>query len=398
MASLVPRTSAKQRVLEGGIAAARVSRPAGLVLASIAGVDAVAEALREMSSRFRTASVFEAGISYRIAESKQRLVVSLPLARVPATYALVVAAMASLDRSACMGRDADLNVICRRYRSGDRLGFHRDSIGLFGDEVFGAVLTDSGPGLVFRQQAADGSREEFMMPEEEGLVFASGGPSRYAWSHGVPPRPEGSPERVSITWRWLRPATVRWFCLPSAAAGPTGLPGGAREAWVKRFVASARAAAVTEVAIAAFLCVSSAWYRTKNDHVGPLLSSEAAAAALDLPSTDAVFLGIGCGGELQRGPRQLEVCLALLRRWEELALPLEEEETNAKQEETAAARQQVPNRRAVRGESMPSTDSGDSGCELPGLFEEPASHGEGHSQGNAFALLAGEDSDGSDES
>lgn len=275
--------------------------PDGLVMASVDDSTLLQDALNELAPRFRACSVVEIGVSYKILESKHRRAIGIPVSRTPAVRALIASAMAALQRKLPDNSDARLNMICRSYGPGDRLSFHRDSIGLFGEEVFGAVLASQGRGLVFRQGAA-AERKEFCLSEFPGLVFASGGPSRYLWSHGVLPCPEGSKERVSVTWRWVRSSVLVWFSLAQSE----------RDRWVAQFVKSARQAAVSEGHIAAFLCESSAWYVTKNDRMGPLLPIDATARALE-------WQGSGTLPEPEvssRTPLRLETSLDLLQCWE----------------------------------------------------------------------------------
>ncbi|CAK0852687.1 unnamed protein product, partial [Prorocentrum cordatum] len=243
--------------------------PEGLILGSVADTALVDAALAEMGPRFQGGATFEAGISYKIMESKGRRSVGLPIARVPATWELILAAMAALRRDLPADPAADANVICRRYAAGDRLGFHRDAVGLFGGEVFGAVLTDSGPGLVFRRGAA-AEREEYAVPERRGAVFLSGGASRYAWCHGVPPRPEGSPERVS---RHLAVAAPE----QRALAEPGGPGAGAVAARVPRRLPRGR---LRRGGHRCFPLWRLRVVRHQNDRMGPRLSEADTSRAL----------------------------------------------------------------------------------------------------------------------
>lgn len=272
--------------------------------------DLLQRCLDELTPKFRNTPTLEVGISYHVAESKRRLALGVPLAKFPATLALVAEAtrtLSSEDAGSDFQREG-LNVICRMYGPGDRLGFHRDSVGLFGEEVFGAVLTDAGAkhGLTFRRRLGE-ERFEYVVPEFAGRIFASRGASRYLWSHGLPPRPDNSAIRISITWRWLRPAVVRWFRLPQPS----------RADWVTAFVASARRDGMAADDLIAFLSSESPWYLTKNDRLGPLLSGKELksyagfSAPTALPASDEL-----------RSDKHLEMRLRILRHWETFMVPL----------------------------------------------------------------------------
>jgi len=298
------------------------------------------QCLAELAPRFNMTAVVELGISYRIAETKRRVTVGLPLAKFPATLALVARATRVLGNGMEDSLKQDgLNVICRRYAPGDRLGFHRDSVGLFGEEIFGAVLTDSGPGLVFRRQGEE--RHEYAVPEFAGCISVSTGDSRYAWSHGVLPRPEGSATRVSLTWRWLRPATVRWFRIP-----PTS-----QEDWVTNFVVEARVAGFSDGVLASFLCSNSPWYCTKNDRLGPLLPAEVVKDALGI-QVIPFYVDSDC-----RSFEHLQLRLELLQWWERSMVPL------------PMAKELHAWKRRLRGQKQTMHSDSDEPLQFPDLFK-----------------------------
>lgn len=97
--------------------------------------------------------------------------------------------------------DHHLNVVIRRYRPGQSIGFHIDRLEKFEDAVWNVVVenNDSTGGLQYQVD----QHTKVPVTESSGLVSVQTGPARNTFKHGVP---TVSSERISITWRWFRPA------------------------------------------------------------------------------------------------------------------------------------------------------------------------------------------------
>lgn len=271
--------------------------PEGLRMAVLERAD-LSGALEELRPRLlHSGGVLEVGLSYKQADTKRRLRTSLPSARVPQTTLLTSQATEVLG---CAGGTPErLSVIVRQYQGiGSRLAFHRDAIGIFGEEACGLVLhrTGSAPALTFRKPRAGGSDDvdsadgadgldgvTYTLREVPGLAFVLAGPARYVWAHGVPPASDDTMERISITWRWFREDFVHWI----SAGDDT------RARWVASFVRLGRARGTPHEALAAFLRARPPGrtlptsgsevpqlFRTKNDVAGPQLADEDVVAAL----------------------------------------------------------------------------------------------------------------------
>eukprot|EP00747_Dinoflagellata_sp_TGD_P109297 gnl/TRDRNA2_/TRDRNA2_170634_c0_seq1.p1 gnl/TRDRNA2_/TRDRNA2_170634_c0~~gnl/TRDRNA2_/TRDRNA2_170634_c0_seq1.p1 ORF type:complete len:410 (-),score=84.92 gnl/TRDRNA2_/TRDRNA2_170634_c0_seq1:457-1545(-) len=232
--------------------------------------------------------------SFRSAEVNEGWYCNPAIDELPATQALLKACMAELPPLAAhWGDECDplrrdwLNVIVRRYGPGHRLKWHKDSIGMFDDPVYGVVLNaasssaDLGGCLEFKHGG-----EHFALSEFPGAVHLQTGPSRFEWAHGVPVA--GSGGRVTVTWRWFRPSHVRWS-LQESARDSTNCPGRSsplpphvRDLWVNSFICSMAAAGVGDNVADGFLLgideqrdSSIPWlFQSKNEVCGPQLSVE----------------------------------------------------------------------------------------------------------------------------
>mmetsp|Transcript_104126 Transcript_104126/g.304025 ORF Transcript_104126/g.304025 Transcript_104126/m.304025 type:complete len:321 (-) Transcript_104126:48-1010(-) len=248
-----------------GLAALTMHRPLppGLRLTVLPAVTDLEAAAEELGARISARlGVLEAGISYRHALNRRKLQPALSLRVLPHTRAVLADAMAAFGLPSPPASDSRLSLIARHYHSRQcRLQFHRDSLTLFEEPVFGLVLRGGGaaPRLVFRPPAQQQSAEtaphadDFELPEQPGLALRLMGPARYEWSHGVPPERAAAaascsgarPRRLSLTWRWLRPSAVRW----ADASGPEA------ELWVSRFMSLALGRGFSRAQALAFLGV-----------------------------------------------------------------------------------------------------------------------------------------------
>uniref|UniRef100_A0A7S2B5B5 Fe2OG dioxygenase domain-containing protein n=1 Tax=Florenciella parvula TaxID=236787 RepID=A0A7S2B5B5_9STRA len=96
--------------------------------------------------------------------------------------------------------DHHLNVVIRRYRPGQSIGFHIDRLEKFEDAVWNVVVENSDSSGGLQYQVDDSTKVP--VNESPGLVSVQTGPARHTFKHGVP---TVSTERISITWRWFRP-------------------------------------------------------------------------------------------------------------------------------------------------------------------------------------------------
>jgi phosphopantetheine adenylyltransferase len=176
---------------------------------------------RQHRRRAAASLMSEVGWSFTVAQSRGERVLARPLADFPAIGRLLGATMAELkaegttekagsaesDGVAAFLDEDRLNVIVRRYRTGQGLPPHvdrRENSGThsratwFREPVYGAVVRNTSPQSLFFLDSVGG---RFDVPEEEGTVFRQCGPSRFDCRHGVDPLESG--ERISITWRWF---------------------------------------------------------------------------------------------------------------------------------------------------------------------------------------------------
>ena len=96
-----------------------------------------------------------------------------------------------------------MNVVIRRYRPGQSIGFHIDRLEKFEDAVWNVVVENSDSSGGLQYQVDDSTKVP--VNESPGLVSVQTGPARHTFKHGVP---TVSTERISITWRWFRPEFI----------------------------------------------------------------------------------------------------------------------------------------------------------------------------------------------
>jgi len=178
---------------------------------------AVRETLVELRPYFRqspnqsSSDMFEVGWSFHAMESQKVMRIGNPLADFPCLLALVMEVMQAILPGPVTLGDESVNIICRRYRTGQSLPKHLDRAELFDEDVYGCVLLNtSDQALFFEQQSKSRSGDlvegPHVLDEQPGCCFRSHGPARYEWVHGVKELSHG--ERISLTWRWIRPAAA----------------------------------------------------------------------------------------------------------------------------------------------------------------------------------------------
>lgn len=129
-------------------------------------------------------------------------------AEFPYTMALVSASMRVLP-AVCKGVSLDtINLIVRRYQSGETLPFHVDyhegarnkKYHFYEEPIYGCILKNtSDSSLTFKRKSKCVS-----LPEHTGMVLLQMAPIRFETEHGVPPLSKG--ERISLTWRFVNNA------------------------------------------------------------------------------------------------------------------------------------------------------------------------------------------------
>lgn len=166
----------------------------------------------ESSSRHgrrRMSDCIECGASFTIVEKENRCSFLPGTARVFPTLLKSIAeetakhrgVLEQLSRSATTeNNDHHLNVVIRRYRPGQSIGFHVDRVEKFEDHVWSLIVAigDSTDGLQY--EVAEQVRAP--VSEVPGLVTVQTGLARRNFKHGVP---TVKAERISVTWRWYRP-------------------------------------------------------------------------------------------------------------------------------------------------------------------------------------------------
>ncbi|CAE8614667.1 unnamed protein product [Polarella glacialis] len=177
-----------------------------------------------------------------------------------------------------------LNVIVRRYAPGQRLKWHKDSIGLFEEPVYGVVLRAASPSVGLPPGAGclefkHGS-DRFIVPEVPGLASLQTGQSRFSWAHGV--ESAGGGGRVTVTWRWFRHSHVRWRAVDGDGGPASCLPleKPTRRSWVQNFLGCATAFSIRRELQDSFLLGMDEWredstpwiFRSKNEACGPGLT------------------------------------------------------------------------------------------------------------------------------
>jgi len=96
--------------------------------------------------------------------------------------------------------DHNINVVVRRYRPGQSIGFHTDRVEKLDDMVWSVVVDCGEPDDGLHFELPDGSKVP--VPEFPGLVSVQTGPARNTYKHGVS---SVKHERISITWRHFLP-------------------------------------------------------------------------------------------------------------------------------------------------------------------------------------------------
>eukprot|EP00931_Biecheleriopsis_adriatica_P069035 TRINITY_DN42924_c0_g1_i1.p1 TRINITY_DN42924_c0_g1~~TRINITY_DN42924_c0_g1_i1.p1 ORF type:complete len:537 (-),score=121.07 TRINITY_DN42924_c0_g1_i1:5-1615(-) len=166
------------------------------------------DALHETRSHFPRSSsgstaMFEVGWSFAAMEHDGLMHQEKKLADFPRLRALLVEAITAIAGSGDLGEET-LNVICRRYSSGQGLPRHIDRPKLFEEDVYGCILLNTSDQVLEFEQSDWQTGEVLQLhrvSEEPGICFRQRGPARYDWAHGVMPLQRG--ERISVTWRWF---------------------------------------------------------------------------------------------------------------------------------------------------------------------------------------------------
>lgn len=237
-----------------------------------------------------TSDMAEVGYSFSAAFRDDGSAALLPaktsLEDVPNLQTLLECTMAAAPWHGMAGsealRDEGLNVILRRYKAGQRLGFHKDAIGLFEEPIWGCVLKSTGQGLKLRRVGSKRrAPEPYCLQERPGLVFLLTGESRYEWTHGVDEHSAGPEEevRMSVTLRWFRKDALQWQRADAAE----------RRLWTAAFIAALQECKTEEWHILDFITLwdqqPNWWsynrlFAGKNDACGPQLQQEDTASAL----------------------------------------------------------------------------------------------------------------------
>jgi len=113
--------------------------------------------------------------------------------------------MVAPDQRALPNNDWHINVVIRRYRPGQSIGFHIDRLEKFEHPVWNLVLLSTNPeGGLHYENPVDNTKVP--VHESRGLVTVQTGKARAELRHGVP---TVKSERISITWRWFKPEYLR---------------------------------------------------------------------------------------------------------------------------------------------------------------------------------------------
>jgi len=180
-------------------------------------------ALTRPASRSSSA-MLELGWSFTAADKEGVWRLANPVANFPNTRELINEAMGALGEEQL--NEDRLNVIVRRYTSGQNIPLHFDKKEMFDEDVYSCVLSNtSDQVLKFVKQDTDGEIvEEHLAPERPGMVCRQRGAARFEWLHGVETVTRG--ERFSVTWRWF----AHGYVPRAKAKGWSGRPGG-QEGW-----------------------------------------------------------------------------------------------------------------------------------------------------------------------
>jgi len=254
-------------------------KPLGLLSTTVSDLRFVEAAMHEIIPLFnqRRKDTFEVQLSYETAlrarfekiEDQRRLRLDVPFQQVPRICDLMVAAQKDLGFGSDLNPDF-LNVIVRRYKPGrtERLGFHKDAIGMFTENIFGCVVINDAPpprpGLTFRR--GNDYSTSYVCEEYSGATFCLTEVARYDYLHGVDYSDAPGSTRLSVTWRWFRRDYVFWGSLAEQA----------KRAWTIVFVTVLLVAGVALEKVTEFITnpsqnSSSGVFNTKNDLFGPLL-------------------------------------------------------------------------------------------------------------------------------
>jgi len=246
--------------------------PDGLILGRVSedlakvAADEVDSYLDARTRKLGAASeMVDVGLGFHAAESSGRLSEDVPVSEFPAVLRFVEAAQKTLGNDPGI-RIERLNIIIRRFSANQKLGWHRDAIGMFDEDIYGGVLYVGKPGphgLTFRLQDS-----RFQAYEHAGAVLRSTGESRYQFVHGVEVAPDPSVRpRYSVTWRWFRLDFLAWHRASVSL----------RQRWPINFAATCLANGLKWSLVEAFL---RRWqqsgevtlFRGRNDACGPQLS------------------------------------------------------------------------------------------------------------------------------
>jgi len=127
--------------------------------------------------------------------------------------------------------DHNMNIVIRRYRPGQSIGFHTDRVEKLDCMVWSLVVDCGDPEDGLHFETAPGER--VAVKEHPGLVSVQTGAARSKFKHGVS---SVKHERISITWRFFLPSYLKEL---AAASARGSLPHPERLRWfareVKRF-------------------------------------------------------------------------------------------------------------------------------------------------------------------
>ena len=236
--------------MAGALPRMQLPSPPGLFLGYV-GKDYIGPAVCDVESVLGCAAdgqdgtkseMAEVGYSFSDAfrEGRAKFVpAKIQLEQLPRLEALLHAAMAVVQwpnvTSASALKRRGLNVILRRYSVGQRLGYHKDAIGLFDEPIWGCVLRSGGAGLRFRRDGSTDRRDDYCLNEQPGLSFLMTGEARYDWLHGVEDC-GANVKRISVTLRWFRDDAIWWH----------GATAAEQRLWTAMFVAALRRCGLSE--------------------------------------------------------------------------------------------------------------------------------------------------------
>jgi len=283
--------------------------PEGLILGSVSdhlaklAADEVDSYLDSKARKRGAASeMVDVGLGFHAAESSGSLSEDVSLSEFPAVMRFIAAAHTTLGNDPGL-RTERLNVIIRRFSAHQKLGWHRDAIGMFDEDIYGGVLFVGKPGphgLAFRLQDS-----RFQANEYAGAVLRSTGESRYQYVHGVEPATDASTRpRYSVTWRWFRLDFLAWHQCSASL----------KQRWPINFAATCLANGLRWPLVEAFLrrwqqSGEDTLFRGRNDACGPQLSRGEIdqvwwACQTKIPDTELVQnCAPLCSAATQAGPK-----------------------------------------------------------------------------------------------